>query len=78
MIGMQKPCQTGLRRFGFDGISRRMGKKTTKELGEVARIRVQKEMAKPRRSKSVRDAETNQTAMRIVPTHQGLHTRTLS
>jgi hypothetical protein len=50
-----------------------MKTKRTKELGETARISVQKEMAKPRMSKSVREAETNLAASRIMSTHEKLH-----
>jgi hypothetical protein len=50
-----------------------MKKKTAKALGEAARMSVQKDMAKPRMSKSVWEAETN--AMRTMPTHGRLHSR---
>jgi hypothetical protein len=44
-----------------------MKKKATKDLGEVTRASVKKEMAKPRLAKSVREAEINLAGERIAP-----------
>jgi hypothetical protein len=44
-----------------------MKKKAKKEFGETTRISVKKEMAKPRMSKSAREAEVNRVARRSVP-----------
>jgi hypothetical protein len=42
-----------------------MKRKAKRDLGEVTRARVKKEMAKPRMAKSVREAEITQAAARI-------------
>jgi len=44
-----------------------MKKKTKKESGEATRASVQREMAKPRMAKSVREGEINLAAARIAP-----------
>jgi hypothetical protein len=44
-----------------------MKNKAKKELGEVTRISVKKEMAKPRMSMSVRETKVNSAAGRIAP-----------
>jgi len=48
-----------------------MKKKTKKELGEVTRASVKKEMAKPRMAKSAREQEANRVDGRRPPVKRG-------
>jgi len=48
-----------------------MKKKTKKEFGEATLISVQKEMAKPRRTKSAREGALNLAAGRMVAAQRG-------